>query len=823
MLVAAARPQWGEREEAVFQRGRDLAIVLDVSLSMLAEDVHPNRLQRAKADILDLVRELRGDRASLIAFRHKASLLCPLTTDRAFLVQAIDTVDVNSAPAGQTDIGDAIRKAIQCFESDKGSHKAIILISDGEDIVGDALKAAEEAREENIPIFAVGLGSSRGSKIPRPDVKNRYVEHNGKEVTTKLDRSALRAIAEKSNGVFIPVGTGSMATTTLGTLYRDHLRKITVRDFEETRERRCSERYQWFLVPAFLSVLICALLSQGRLQRKAIRSVAEPGAGPSSRSQIPSPTKNLTPSPQPLKDIAIILIALTLGAAHARAQTESDDAVTNDGMAAVSPDASDSEDTGTPPGRSGARLGQKLHRSGKYKEAAAAYLNATAAATKKEQRDFRYNAGVALYEAGEYKQASDILAEVVASAEERRADSEQALGASFFKAAEIDEDPTADELTERERLLRESAEAFKGAAKQDSENEAARKNLGVVLNALEDTAKQARIARLAEKYEKHSAADVAREMLVSQRDLLTEIPAAFSNPAPHRISQLEDLAETQKENAELWIPLTGKLMELFAGITGSPDSERAMEEVLRECQAAKHHMLDTRKSLRDLDQRGADSAVKSERGVYRIWKGVAPYNQLLLEDLLRQTNTIDFTRGQTNIDTAGHSEQVEALDLTKLFLKRFKDAMQQQESQPQPGGSAEQEQGGITKEDREKVIALAGQAIELQGQAVNLLKQKGATDALLAEEKSYELLKEIEKILSKQKGDQKKQKDEQDKQKKDSDEKPEPQDPKEKKEVEVPPDSIMKILRKALEREREHEAKKRRIRRFELSPIGPDV
>jgi len=145
LLVAAARPQWGVREERVYQRGRDLVIALDVSRSMLANDVHPNRLQRAKADIMDLIKELRGDRAALLVFRRKAIMLCPLTTDYSYLKQTLETVSTDSAPAGETDIGDAIAKALESLKTDEGAHKAIILISDGEDLSGRGLTAAQEA------------------------------------------------------------------------------------------------------------------------------------------------------------------------------------------------------------------------------------------------------------------------------------------------------------------------------------------------------------------------------------------------------------------------------------------------------------------------------------------------------------------------------------------------------------------------------------------------------------------------------------------------------------------------------------------------------
>jgi len=186
LLIAAARPQWGMEERTVFQRGRDLIIALDVSRSMLARDVHPNRLQRAKTDIQDLLRELRGDRVALITFRGHAVQLCPLTTDYAYLEQVLDDVNIESAPRGETNIGDAIEKALAAFESDEGAHRAMILISDGEDLAGQAKAAAEKARAKGVVIFTVGLGDPKGVKIPGASKDDPYLTYQGKEVISSL-------------------------------------------------------------------------------------------------------------------------------------------------------------------------------------------------------------------------------------------------------------------------------------------------------------------------------------------------------------------------------------------------------------------------------------------------------------------------------------------------------------------------------------------------------------------------------------------------------------------------------------------------------------
>jgi len=264
LVFAAARPQWGRKDEKVFTRGRNLVIALDVSRSMLAADVHPNRLERAKTDIMDLIDDLEGDRAALLAFRNKGSLLCPLTTDYAFLRQALDGVSPESAPRGETDLGDAIRKSLEALDPALDEYNAILLISDGEDLKGDALVAAADAAKRNIPIFTVGIGDESGTTIPGESGKGVQT-FKGTDVKTKLVKETLSAIAAASNGRYIPLGTAGTAHTTLGSIYRRHLRQIAAKEQQEQIENRYQERYQLFLFPAALCLLAAAWFSRGRL------------------------------------------------------------------------------------------------------------------------------------------------------------------------------------------------------------------------------------------------------------------------------------------------------------------------------------------------------------------------------------------------------------------------------------------------------------------------------------------------------------------------------------------------------------------------------
>ncbi len=262
--VAASRPQWGSQSVTTSQSGRNLFIALDVSRSMLAQDVRPNRLERAKVDILDLIADLKGDRAGVLAFRGKGIVISPLTTDYAFLRQAIDGISIDSAPRGETDIADAITKCLDAFAETEGDNNAIILISDGEDLAGRAVKLAKKAGEKSIPIFTIGIGDPSGAAVPSEDGKG-IMKFGGKEVSSRLTESTLKEIATLSGGVYIPLATSSTAATTLGAIYREHLAKIAAKEYEEMMENRYVERYQLFLIPAIILLVIAGCLSKGRL------------------------------------------------------------------------------------------------------------------------------------------------------------------------------------------------------------------------------------------------------------------------------------------------------------------------------------------------------------------------------------------------------------------------------------------------------------------------------------------------------------------------------------------------------------------------------
>ncbi len=266
-LFAASRPQWGKSMEKTVTRARNVVIAIDVSRSMLAEDVRPNRLERAKADVADLIDSLEGDRCALVAFRRAGVAVCPLTTDHGYLRSALERMSPESAPRGETDLGSAIRTALATLDPAADDHNAIILISDGGDLRGEALKNAEAARKRGIPIFTVGIGDpKRGATIPSEDGRG-VVKFDGKPVTVKLEEAALDAIAKASGGSYVPLATAGTAETTLGAIYRRRLRQIALMEQNE-EESRLGERYQLFLIPGLVLLIIGACLSKGRFAKR---------------------------------------------------------------------------------------------------------------------------------------------------------------------------------------------------------------------------------------------------------------------------------------------------------------------------------------------------------------------------------------------------------------------------------------------------------------------------------------------------------------------------------------------------------------------------
>ena len=255
-IVALAGPRWGFHWHEVRREGVDLVVALDTSKSMLAVDVKPNRLERAKLAVLDLLRLLKGDRVGLVAFAGTAFLQCPLTLDYDAFAQSLAAVDVGIIPRGGTAIGRAIDTAIAAFEGRQGKHAALILITDGENQEGEVEAAVARAAEHDVKIFTVGIGTVEGELIPVAPAQGQsgfLKDRDGMVVKSRLDEGVLRMIAEKTGGAYVRASGGALG---LDGLFRDHIETMERRDLESSIERRFEDRFQ---VPLFLALLLlCA-------------------------------------------------------------------------------------------------------------------------------------------------------------------------------------------------------------------------------------------------------------------------------------------------------------------------------------------------------------------------------------------------------------------------------------------------------------------------------------------------------------------------------------------------------------------------------------
>ncbi len=264
-ILALMRPQApGELETIKTTKpSADVMFVLDTSRSMLAEDVAPTRLERAKADIASMVDQLDGDRVGLIAFAGRAAQLCPLTPDHSFFRTALATADTRSAGRGGSRVGEAIKAALRGFPAEPGA-KLLVLITDGDDQDPYSEEAAKLARDAGVRIVALGFGSETGSQITLvdPQTKARSVlMHDGRPVISKLDGVALSKIALVTEGVYIPVGTSAVA---LDDIMQQHVKPI-MRSAEAASQRSIpAEKFQFWVFASLLLLLAALFVGSGK-------------------------------------------------------------------------------------------------------------------------------------------------------------------------------------------------------------------------------------------------------------------------------------------------------------------------------------------------------------------------------------------------------------------------------------------------------------------------------------------------------------------------------------------------------------------------------
>ncbi len=235
---------------------------------MLAEDVRPNRLKRAKFAILDFVGQLEGDRVGLMPFAGSAFLMCPMTIDYSAFESSLDAVNTTIIPRGGTDLATAISEAERIL-SNEANHKILVLITDGENLEGDVLKAAQAAAEKGMTIYTVGVGTSEGELIPlnRNGRAGFVKDESGKFITSQLDETALTEIAETTGGLYVPLGAGGEG---LQTIYQEKLSLIPKEELAEKRHKVPLERFVWPLGAAIV-LLMFEFMMGGRKSTRSLR------------------------------------------------------------------------------------------------------------------------------------------------------------------------------------------------------------------------------------------------------------------------------------------------------------------------------------------------------------------------------------------------------------------------------------------------------------------------------------------------------------------------------------------------------------------------
>lgn len=269
LIFSLARPAWNPKPRTVERKGRDIVFVLDVSRSMIAEDLAPNRLEKAKYSIMDMVDRLEGDRVALVVFAGSAVLKCPLTLDYGFFRLMLEDVDIYSVSRGGTMIGDAVRKALdEAFDDQEKKYKDMILITDGEDHDSFPVEAAEEAGRRGVRIIAIGLGDEdQGKRIPVTDENGRktFLKYKGQEVWSRLDAGTLRKMANKTpGGRYLNVATG---TIDLGEVYQKLIAGEEKREIESKTVNLYEEKFQIFIAFALFFLAAEMLVSDRRRKR----------------------------------------------------------------------------------------------------------------------------------------------------------------------------------------------------------------------------------------------------------------------------------------------------------------------------------------------------------------------------------------------------------------------------------------------------------------------------------------------------------------------------------------------------------------------------
>lgn len=259
MLIAFAGPRWGSHYQEVQRKGVDIVVVVDVSPSMLVQDVKPSRLERAKREIFDFLKVVQGDRVGLVAFSGEAFIQCPLTLDYGALELFLNSLSPDLIPVPGTDIGAAIKTGLSAFDFKSATDKTIILITDGEDNEGKGMVEARKAAEKGVKIFVFGIGDPSGGPIPAGGNKGGFKkDEKGNLILSRLNEEGLKKIARETNGNYVRSVSGDLD---LDVLYFEGIKSKTKASVLKSGKIKIyEERFPLFLAAAFFFLLAEGLI-----------------------------------------------------------------------------------------------------------------------------------------------------------------------------------------------------------------------------------------------------------------------------------------------------------------------------------------------------------------------------------------------------------------------------------------------------------------------------------------------------------------------------------------------------------------------------------
>ncbi|MEM6730137.1 MAG: VWA domain-containing protein [Myxococcota bacterium] len=265
ITVALAGFKVGYRWEKIYRRGVDMIILLDVSRSMNAQDADDSdklpRLVRAKREIVDLLGKLTGDRVGIVVFAGTAAIRCPLTSDYKTVELLLDGVTSELIPVQGTDIGAGIDVALEEFKTGPGKSQAIVLITDGEDHIGEAQEAAARAKNQGVRVFAIGIGKTSGAPVPKLS-GGFHVNRAGDMVVTHLEETPLKELARLTGGRYVRSVTGDVD---LEQIYVEGIRRtLQARDLDSQRDKKWYDRFQWLVALALLALALEPFIGDGR-------------------------------------------------------------------------------------------------------------------------------------------------------------------------------------------------------------------------------------------------------------------------------------------------------------------------------------------------------------------------------------------------------------------------------------------------------------------------------------------------------------------------------------------------------------------------------